>query len=57
MQTAKKPAPKPAKRWVTTLSVNPGIFRIVCIGINKLDIAIKMKGVRCNSYISITVLY
>lgn len=53
MQTAKKPAPKPDKRWVTTLSVNPGIFRTVCIGMNTLDIDIKIKGARCNYYISI----
>lgn len=31
IQTAKNPAPRPARRWVTTLSVNPGIFKIVCI--------------------------
>jgi len=29
-QTAKKPAPRPEKRWVTTSSLNPGSFKIVC---------------------------
>jgi len=30
IQTAKKPAPRPERRCVTTLSVNPGIFKMVC---------------------------
>ncbi len=42
IQTATNPAPRPARRWVRTLSVNPGIFRIVCIQIfytNQLEVS------------------
>ena len=35
IQTAKNPAPRPASTWVKTVSVNPGIFKIVCSGRKK----------------------
>lgn len=37
MQTAKKPAAKPASRWVKTLSLKNGIFIIVCICMEVLE--------------------
>ena len=37
MQTAKKPAPKPARRWVKTLSENPGNFKMVYKERNRMD--------------------
>lgn len=37
MQTAKKPAAKPASRWVKTLSLKNGIFIIVCICMEMLE--------------------
>lgn len=41
IQTAKNPAPRPARRWVITLSVKPGIFKIVCNKYNKIRINTK----------------
>ena len=38
IQTAKNPAPRPASTWVKTVSVNPGIFKIVCSGRKKFRI-------------------